>query len=446
MLGLFGKYDVAVAGGGIAGVVAAIAAAREGAKTLLLEAGNSLGGIVTAGRLSKPTGLVACGIFWAMLLRAAERGGADTTTRQASWGRYSGLFDPEVMERVMLEMLEAEGVEILLRAHVRDVLMTDRLAGVEITVKSGRKVVLADAVVDATGDGDVAARAGAPWEMGRASDGMTQPITSYLRLINVDTPRLARYLRDNAADFSDLVLPETLGESPADFVLNFFATGFNRLVRQAKADGQWQVPKDVVTVKGGMVPGEININATRFQGSGLDERTLSAAELALRKQAYNVLEFFRRYVPGCEKAALLDIAPRMGVRETRRILGDYVLTGDDVTSQRRFPDSIALTCCPIDIHEPGGEGVVHIGVGSGYGIPYRCLLPRGVEGLLTAGRCISVDHVAYASTRNVPACALTGEAAGVAAALAVRGGGSPRAQEVGKVQAALAARGIVLGT
>jgi glycine/D-amino acid oxidase-like deaminating enzyme len=445
MLGLFGTCDVAVAGGGIAGVIAAIAAAREGAKTLLLEGGNFLGGIVTAGRLSKPTGLVDCGIFWEMLQRAAEQGGADTTTRQASWGPYTGLFDPEVMERVMLEMLETHGVEVLLRAQVTDVLVDRCVKGVEVTVKSGRKVVLAGATVDATGDGDVAALAGAPFEMGRPSDGMTQPITSYVRLINVDTPKLARYLRDNAADFSDLVLPETLGDSPEDFVLNFFATGFYRVVRQAKEDGQWWVPKDSVTVKGGMVPGEININATRFQGSGLDERTLSAAELALRKQAYNVLDFFRRYVPGCEKAVLLDIAPRMGVRETRRILGEYVLTADDVKSQRRFADSIALTCCPIDIHEPGGEGVVMIGVGKGYGIPYRCLLPKGVEGLLTAGRCISVDHVAFASTRNVPACALTGEAAGVAAALAARDGRSPRDLDVGRLQAALAARGIVLG-
>ncbi len=445
MLEQFGKYDVIVAGGGIAGVISAVAAAREGARTLLLEAGNFLGGIVTAGRLSKPTGLVNCGIFWEMLQRAADLGGADPRTRETSWGPYTGIFDPEIMERVMLEALEANKVEILLRAQVTGVVAETRVNGVEITVKTGRKLVLAGAIVDATGDGDVAALAGAPFALGRPSDGMTQPITSYIRLINVDTPRLARYMRENAADFSDLLLPEKAGDSPEDFVLGFFATGFQDLIRKARQDGQWKVPKDSVTVKGGMVPGEVNINATRFQGIGLDERVLSQAELELRKQAYNVLDFFRRYVPGCEKAALLDIAPRMGVRETRRILGDYVLTSDDVKSQRRFPDAIALSCCPIDIHEPGGEGVIMLGVGSGYGIPYRCLLPRGVEGLLTAGRCISVDEIAFASTRNVPACALTGEAAGVAAAMAVRDGSVPRRQDVGALQRALVARGIALG-
>jgi flavin-dependent dehydrogenase len=124
---LYGTYDVIVAGGGIAGVTAAIAAAREGAKTLLLEGGSFLGGIVTAGRLSKPTGLVDCGLFWEMLQRAAERGGADTRTREAQWGPWTGIFDPEVMGRVMLEMLEANAVEIHLRAQATDVVMDDRV-------------------------------------------------------------------------------------------------------------------------------------------------------------------------------------------------------------------------------------------------------------------------------------------------------------------------------
>lgn len=444
MAKLFGTYDVTVAGAGIAGVVAAIAASREGARTLLVEEGSFVGGIVTAGRLTKPTGLVNCGIFWKLLQRAADQGGADTRTHEASWGPYTGIFDPETMERVMLDMLQEYGVEILLRAHVSDVLIGGQLSGIEITVKSGRKLVLTSVAVDATGDGDVAVLAGAPFEMGRASDGKTQPITSYMRLINVDTPKLVQYMRENAADFSDLVLPE--GNAPRDFILGFVATGFYRVIRQAKADGQWRVPKDSVTVKGGRVPGELNINATRFQGNGLDERVLSAAEIELRMQAHNVLDFFRRYIPGCEEAALLDIAPRMGVRETRRILGDYVLTGDDVKGQRRFPDAIGLSVCPIDIHEPDGEGVVMLGVGSGYGIPYRCLLPQKVEGLLLAGRCVSVDHIAFASTRNVPACALTGEAAGLAAALATQKGCTPRSLDVRMLQQALTASGVLLGS
>src|SRR5574341_1983246 len=199
MHGLYGTFDVVVAGGGIAGVSAALAAAREGARTLLVEAGSVLGGIVTAGRLSKPTGLVDCGLFWEMLRRAAGRGGADTRTRRAAWGLCTGIFDPEVMEQVMLEMLDEHAVEMLLRAQVTDVVMSEaRVQGVEITVKSGRKIVLGGAVVDATGDGDAAALAGAAFDVGRPEDGLTQPITSYMRLINVDTPRLVDYMRENA--------------------------------------------------------------------------------------------------------------------------------------------------------------------------------------------------------------------------------------------------------
>lgn len=171
-----------------------------------------------------------------------------------------------------------------------------------------------------------------------------------------------------------------------------------------------------MTIKTGLLPGEININATRVHGNALDERQLSAAELAIRRQAYCVFDFFTRYVPGFERALFLDVG-RTGVRETRRIVGDYVLTEGDVKSEARFPDSIGVSKCAIDIHEPGGERGLMITVGAGYDIPFRSLLPRDVDQLLVAGRCISVDHVAHGSTRNTPACAITGQGAGTAVAM-----------------------------
>lgn len=168
--------------------------------------------------------------------------------------------------------------------------------------------------------------------------------------------------------------------------------------------------------------------------------------MEVRRQAYCAFDFLTRFVGGFERAVLLDVAPVLGVRETRRIRGDYVLTESDVFGQARFDDAIGLCNAPVDIHEPGGTRATMTGVGSGYGIPYRCLLPEGTSGLLVAGRCISADHVAFGSTRNTPACALTGQAAGTAAATAAARGVPARAVPAGDLQQALTEEGIVLGT
>lgn len=445
MLGLFGRYDVLVAGAGVTGVTAAIAAAREGAQVLLVEGTGFVGGNVTAGRLTKPTGTIESGVFREMLERAAAMGGADTSVRATGWGVYTGMFDPEVMLRVMLAMLEEAKVEVLLHAHVTDVVADERVRGVEVLVKSGRKIILAGATVDASGDGDVAALAGADFFLGRPGDGSVQPMSCYVRMINVDTPALARYIREHPEDFTATVLPPEPSDDSRDYVFTLLATGFRSCVQAARAAGDWTLPKSYVTIKTGMLPGEVNLNITRFHGHALDERVLSRAEIELRKQAYEAVDALKKHLPGFADAALLDVAPKLGVRETRRIKGDYVLSAEDVKTGRRFPDSIGLVQSPIDIHEPGGEGGAIEGIATAYSVPYRCLLPKGVEGLLVAGRCISVDEVAFGATRNVPTCVLTGEAAGIAAALAARDDVTPRQLDVGRVQAALRGRAIPLG-
>lgn len=446
MIGLFGNYQVLVAGAGVTGLTAAIGAARAGAGTLLLESSASLGGMITAGRLSKPTGPVEGGVFLEAIKRAADYGGADPSTRTTSWGRYTGIFDAEVMQRVVLEMLEESGVEILLHATVTDVIADQRVRGLEVLMKSGRKVILADAIVDSTGDGDVAALAGAQFALGRPSDGATQPITSYFRVINVDVSRMVDYIQSNPQEFDDIVVPEPDEvERDRGYAFKVNATGYKSLIAQARSAGDYRLPKDTITVKTGLLPGEINVNATRFHGNALDDRVLTHAELEVRKQAYNAFDFLKKYVPGFEQAVFLEVAPRLGVRETRRIVGDYVLTINDVRSGSLFPDSIALAKAPIDIHEPRGDRTTMTSVGDGYTIPYRCLLPSGVESLVMAGRCISVDEVAFGSTRNVPVCALTGEAAGIAAALAAQTGQTPREVDIAKIQSELRRRGIRTG-
>lgn len=444
MLGLFGTYDVVVAGAGVTGVTAAISAGRAGARTLLVEGTGFIGGNVTAGRLTKPTGTVDRGIFWEMMSRASDLGGADVSVQDAGWGEYRGIFDPEVLLRVMLQMLDEANVEVLLHAQVTDVIGPSPAKGIEVLVKSGRKIILAGAIVDASGDGDVAALAGADFALGNIDSGHVQPMSCYLRMINVETPVLARYIQDNPDEFTSVVLPPSGGDNREDYTFRLLASGFISLIKEGRAEGKWTFPKNYLTVKTGLLPGEINLNITRFQGDALDERVLSRAEIELRKQAYDAVDFCKSYLPGFEHAALLDVAPKLGVRETRRIIGDYVLSGEDVKGGRSFPDSIGYARAPIDVHEAGGEGGGIIGVESGYDVPYASLLPKDVEGILVAGRCMSVDEIAFGSTRNIPVCVLTGEAAGIAAAIAVQSKSTPRSVDISKIQSVLHQRGVAI--
>jgi hypothetical protein len=443
-----GLYDVVVAGAGLTGVIAAISAAKEGAKVLLLEAGGILGGLVTGGRLSKPTGLVLGGLYKQFLDKAIELGGADKSPRRSYWGNYQGIFDPSIMERVIIEQVEESGIDVLLYALVTGVVRDDsRVRGILLRTKTGDRLVFGHVFIDCTGDGDVAALSGARFQVGRPQDGRTQPISSYFRVLNVDLPRLVEDCLQNRDDLTDLVLPDPVGTRNEDFCLVFFANGFKNRIHEAINHGfRWISPRHQITLKAGIIPGEINVNATRVHANALDDWERSRAALEVRKQAYSVYDFLKTFVRGFECSVFLEVAPTLGVRETRRILGRYVLTENDVREQKRFDDSIGLSTCAIDIHEPGGDGTLMAPVGEGYGIPYRCLLPSGIEGLLVAGRCISVDEVAFGSTRNTPACALTGEAAGVAAAMAASRQAVPGDLSVRDIQEVLLNRGIPLGT
>lgn len=442
-----GKYDTIVVGAGVTGIVASVAAARAGARTLLVESSGILGGLITGGRLTKPTGIVQPGVYLDLIERAAHYGGADPTVQTSHWGTYSGVFDTEVMQRVIIETLEEAGVEVLLFAHVTGVLREGhQVCGVELHTKAGPHMATATTVIDSSGDGDVAALAGANFMYGRPGDGHVQPMTSYFRILNVQFSELAQDCLDHPDDIRELVIPEGAGRDNDDYVLKFYMAGFEQRIVDARRDGfDWIIPKAHLHMKAGLLPGELNVNATRVQGNALDPRTRTRAAIEVRKQAYCAFDFLKRYVRGMEKTIFLDVAPVLGVRETRRIEGDYVLTESDVRSEARFHDAIGLSNAPLDIHEPGGEGGAMIGVNSGYGIPYRCLLPRGVEGLLIAGRCLSVDSGAFASTRNTPACAITAQAAGIAAAECARRNSTPRELPPEIVQDALTAIGVSLG-
>jgi hypothetical protein len=442
-----GDYDVAVVGAGVTGIVSAVAAAEAGANTCLIEASGILGGLITGGRLTKPTGVIQPGVYLDLVNAAAGYGGADPSIRVTDWGSYSGIFDTEVMQRVVIEAIDRAGVDVLLYAQAVDTVKEGRtIAGVAVQTKSGVGIVRARNFVDASGDGDLAAVAGADFMLGRPSDGRMQPMTSYFRIINVDLDALTQDAIAHADDMYDLVTPDPNAPEGTSGMNDFFCRGYVERIQQARSEGfDWILPKRHITLKTGMLPGEINVNATRVHGNALDPRERSHATLEVRRQAYCVHDFLKRYVGGFENSVLLEISPVLGVRETRRVVGDYVLTEADVRSEQRFDDAIGLCTDPIDIHDPAGEGGNMESVGRGYGIPYRSLLVAGLDNLLVAGRCLSVDPVAHGSTRNTPACALTGQAAGIAAAMASADGTGARGVSLSAVQQRLTELGVVLG-
>jgi len=444
---IYGSYDVVIVGAGISGVCASIKASREGIKTLLVEASGVLGGLITGGRQTKSTGLINGGVFQELLDRCVAYKGADPEIRSSYWGKYSGQFDAEVMQRVIVEAVEEAGVELLLYAPVTEVVKDGRrVKGIKVQAKSGPKLILGKIFIDCSGDGDLAVLAGAESMVGRKGDGLTQPISAYVRLVNVDFPAVAKDFQEHKDDMWELNVPQKENATNEDHALVFFATGLTKRIEQAKKDGfKWIIPKNHITFKAGLIPGEVSLNITRFHGNALDERTLTKATIEIREQAYNVFDFLKKYVRGFEKAIFLEVAPKLGVRETRRIVGEYILTEHDVRNEARFEDAIGLSNCPVDVHEPGGEKAIMDSVGAGYGVPYRCLVPKGLDALLLAGRCISVDEIAFGSTRNLPVCAITAEAAALAAAYAVRNNVEPRNVPVGAIQSALGAAKVVLG-
>lgn len=410
--------DVLVAGGGMAGIAAAVAAARAGADVLLVERGGTLGGVATAGLNCSFMGVdrsVIGGVLWEVLDRLAGIGGSIE-------GLYTP-FDPEAFKTVALEMVADAGARLLLHSWLIDAVTDDAgVKGARFVTKSGMREIRAGAVVDATGDGDIAAAANGAFDTGRADGRPGQPMTMMLRMGNVDTAKLIEYVKAN---------PDELYKNPLKCVLEedrnpplFLFSGFFDLVRKGKEAGHLDTGRESMGLQGLPNRGQVLVNATRVHGlSGIDADDLTRAEIEGRRQAKSVVEFLKKYMPGFEDAHLIDTAASIGVRETRRIRGRYMLTREDILSERRFPDAIARNFFPMDNHGPADNPNSHswtvLRPGGFYDIPYRCLVPESVDGVLLAGRCISATHEAHASTRSMPCSLATGQAAGVAAALSV---------------------------
>jgi ribulose 1,5-bisphosphate synthetase/thiazole synthase len=428
------ESDVIVAGGGPSGLVAAVAAARAGAKTLLVERYGFLGGMATAGlitafaRFSNGRGLVIEGIPLEIVRRLDDMGGLRKGDDPEV--HHWLFFDPEVLKHLAIQMVEEAGVELLLHSYISASYVEDgQIKGIVVENKSGRQALLGKVVVDATGDGDVAARAGVPFEKGRAEDGLMNPMSLFLWMENVDHEQVQRYHEVDPRDY---------------------AHKFPRTWARAMEAGEVSAPI------GGLMscdqtprPGSYQVHVTRVLEwlDATDAQQLTRAQVKAFKQAMEGVAFLQKHIPGFEHAYLSQTAPNIGVRETRRIQGEYILTAEDVLTARKFEDAIARGCYPVDVHNPKGAGIMfrHVPEGESYDIPYRCLVPREIDGLLTAGRCISTTHEAHGSIRVMSHCMAIGHAAGVAAGVAARKRLQPRDLDAGDVRRVLLDQGANLG-
>src|SRR5271165_5290298 len=444
------KYDVLVVGGGNAGCAAALAAARNGARTLLVERYGFLGGTATAAMVGPWMTFhageerIVGGIAQEIVERLVARGASPGHIRDASdYVPTITPFDPEVHKALLFEMMEEAGVALLLHAYFLDALLdaSGAVRGARFATVGGLREYEAAVTIDATADAYVAASAGVSVQQGDER-GRVQPASLMFRLSHVDLAATAAYVREHPDQMRTSLAPAERNAGSLSAV-----AGLYDLWREARERGEVDIPRELVSFFISPYPDEVTVNMTRVvEIDPLDPDDLTRAEVAGRAQVTQLVEFFRRRVPGFENARLAATAAQIGIRESRRIEGVYTLTRDDVLEARAFDDAVARSAYPIDIHNPAGSGTTtqRLAPGASYEIPYRCLLPANVEGLLVAGRCISTTHEALASTRLTPTVMTLGQAAGTAAALAVRSGVTPRRVAAEKLRSQLTRDGVDL--
>ena len=438
-----------VVGGGPAGIGAALGAVQAGARVILAERYGFLGGNATAA-------LVMPLMSFHTQTPTKERRGATTllpTDHGPGEAVVGGALAKLLSRLVARRRRDPAHARHRLRGAVRSRVVQDRRArpprrggraasvprlcqrrlgdskveGVVFETKSGPLAIRAKVTIDCTGDADIAVQAGTPTEVGRA-DGLVQPMTLMFRMAEFQRAAFEGYVKENPKEWRGV-------------------HGLWDLVRKATAAGELKLPREDILFFATPHEGEVSVNSTRVtRVLGTDVWDLCYAEWMSRRQMRQIAEFLKRYVPGFEKSYVMQSGVNVGVRETRRIVGDYQLTADDVLSARKFDDGIARGSYPVDIHNPTGTGTVlkRLPPGEAYDIPLRCLMPQNAEGLIVAGRCMSGTHEAHSSYRVMPIVMATGQAAGVTAAIAARRGIRPRETSIREVQHELVRQGASL--
>ena len=412
------KYDLIVAGGGLAGVGAAVAAARQGLEVLLIEKSNSLGGAL-AGSLVFPfcpyrarskaeniDKLLSGGLFTEMRERHAAKTGRDVEL----------TFDTEYFKFVLDDMVTEEKIDVLFHATVYGVLTEGRsVKAVRVATKAITMEIQADFFIDASGDGDLFYLAGCDYLLGREEDNLCQPMTTCFRLCGVD---LEKYAEERES--------------------------LQALYKQYRAEGKIKNPREDILIFGGVGDGMLHFNTTRIvKMDPTDPLDVSAAEIEARKQICEIVDFLKKHSEAFKDCMISSVASQIGVRESRKLKGEHILTVDELFDRVMFEDSIALGNYDVDIHSPSGTGTVmrRFDRKYFYSIPYRSLLPKEYDNLLVAGRCISATHEAQSSVRIMPICVCLGEAAGTAIGLAKNTNTNTHTLDVKRLQKALVENG-----
>nr|WP_309693222.1 FAD-dependent oxidoreductase [Armatimonas sp.] len=446
------ETDVCVVGGGPTGIAAALSAARNGARVLLIERMGFLGGSATAMQVpafapfSDRTKAIVRGIGWEVMTEHQRRLGhplpdPDSYHKPQDSGRMDWVpIDVELLKRLYDELCETAGVTVLFHTFVGESNLSPRPAGVRglhslvLANKAGLSVAKASVFIDATGDGDLAARAGCAFALGDES-GKTQGMTLCFTVAGGSRTKYLEYV---------------------------YATGdgyLAKLVERAKADGAWNLPDSSLVGMSFKSESVAGCNLGHVYGyDATDPLSVSLAEREGRKVIAKLMAFLQRYVPGQESIELISSGPHIGVRESRRIVGEYTLTLEDYLACRTFPDDIARCAYFIDLHAvttevaalaksvTDGEKRSHsLPAGQSHGIPYRCLIPKGIENLLVAGRCLSAERAVQGATRVMPFCFAMGEAAGLAATLALDLEGAIRSVDIIELRQRLKTQGAWLG-
>ncbi len=414
------KYDVAVLGGGFAGVWAAIAAAREGSRVILIEKGNALGGAAANALVlpfmsyhteidGKVTPLTS-GILDLICARLTARDALQ-----------HGCYLEEELKYVLGELVLEYGVTLLYHAYLFDTEKDScgNITAVSLATREGVLRVSADYFIDATGDAQLAYLAGFETVLGREGDHLCQPMTLCFRVGGVDRDKFYA------------TLPEV-----------------QKAYKQSLAAGEFQNPREDILVFKTLIPSVLHFNTTRIvKKDPTSAEGITEAEILSRRQVFEVYEWLKKHADGLDDSFLMMTASEIGVRESRMIVGEYVLTEKDCRAFTKFEDAIAACNYDIDIHNPEGSGTSHyyFPKGAYYTIPYRSLIPKGAKNLLVAGRCISSDHGAQASYRIMPTVSAIGEAAGCAIGMAKSRGIAVCDLDISALQQRLKACGATIG-
>lgn len=455
-------YDVVVVGGGTSGAIAAIAAAHTGARTLVVEKQGYLGGMLSLGMHMLGTldyeGYWALGGYGRLLvLDLLNEGYATRPVPDSIFGGINAQ-DPEMAKIFLTQMAENADVECLFHTIVTDSTTKDGLiTSVTVSNKAGTETITAKSFVDCSGDADLVARAGGAFTLGAGGkDAVVQPVSNIFKVGGVTLERTWDYLEEHPEEYA---MPAGWSGSP--YTIDYIRTtpgvhfaGFYGLVAMAQAAGHFNIPRDELGIY--TFPGrtDVGINVTRVHGiDGTNPREVSRAETETKLQVLESVRFLRKYVPGFENCYLSSMPHQVGIRESRHITTEHILTRADVMCGRDFTDQVGRGAYPLDIHtekqgesESGrlGGGGTLVRIARSYGIPLRSLIPRGLKNVTVGGRSIGADHVAAGSVRGQAVCMVSGHAAGTVAALAAKENYEVGAVPIELVQRTLLQQGAVL--